>query len=126
MAGFTIVEAIVTLAVVGIFLTGFFQSYILLESQRVSVARQAAANDVAYSNLRKFTSPPAGVTCSLSGSPLVFTPETVNGSGAMTQTVTAIALDGCDSDGNFIGRVKIQSKVIYDRGKEVIHASIVN
>ena len=61
--GFTIVEMIVSIVVVNLFLALFFQTYILMESQRISVARQARASDIAYSNLRKFTTRPAGLTC---------------------------------------------------------------
>lgn len=124
--GFTIVEAIVTLTVVSIFIMGFFQSYLLLESQRVTVARQAIANDIAYSNLRKFTTLPSGINCSDSGTVIPFTQESVDRSSAITnQIVTAYPVSGCNGT-LFVGEaVKIESKVIYDGGKEVIHASIV-
>lgn len=129
-AGFTLVEAIVTLAVLGIFLTGFFQGYVLLESQRVAVARQAIANDTAYSNLRKFTTLPIGVACSASGTPLNFTPENVGPGGAITsQTVTVYPIGDCNTatitDTSPVDGVRIESKVIYDRGKEVSHANVV-
>lgn len=60
--GFTIVEVIVTIVVLSIFIFGFFQGYIVLQSQRVDVARQARASDIAYSNLREVTTRPSQVT----------------------------------------------------------------
>lgn len=129
--GFTIVEVVVTLAVLGLLIASFFQSYMLVESQRVSVARQATANDVAYSNLRKFaTIASASVACNASGTSLVFTPEATTGASGITrQTVTAYPVGDCittTSPATFpAGGAKIESKVVYDKGKEVVHASIV-
>lgn len=54
--GFTIIEAAVTIVVTSIFLTVFFQSITSLGYQRMAVAREAAANDIAYTNLRKVVS----------------------------------------------------------------------
>lgn len=54
--GFTIVEMIVTLVVMSLFLTMFFQVYSTNESQRLAVARRAAAYDIATSNLSKISS----------------------------------------------------------------------
>ncbi len=54
-AGFTITEVIVALIVMSLFLVLFFQLYATNESQRASVLRRAAANDIAQSNLRKIT-----------------------------------------------------------------------
>lgn len=53
--GFTIVEVIVSLVVTSLFLWFFFQSYLVMESQRVTVAQRAIASDVAYTNLQKFS-----------------------------------------------------------------------
>jgi len=61
--GFTIVEMLVTIVVSSLFIILFFQVYLVLESQRVQVARQSKASDVAYSNLQKITTRPAGLTC---------------------------------------------------------------
>lgn len=53
--GFTIVETIVTLGVMSVFLLLFFQVYFSSESQRIGVIRRAAAEDLAATNLSKFT-----------------------------------------------------------------------
>lgn len=55
MNGFTIVEVIVTLVVTSLFIWFFFQSYLVMESQRVTVAQRALASDIAYTNLKKFS-----------------------------------------------------------------------
>lgn len=53
--GFTIVEMIVALIVMSLFLTMFFQTYSTNESQRLAVARRAAAYDIATTNLNKIS-----------------------------------------------------------------------
>ena len=53
--GFTIIETIVTLGVMSVFLILFFQVYFSSESQRIGVIRRAAAEDIASTNLSKFT-----------------------------------------------------------------------
>jgi type II secretory pathway pseudopilin PulG len=53
--GFTIVEMVVTLVVMSLFLTMLFQLYSVSESQRQSLVRRAAAEDLATTNLNKFT-----------------------------------------------------------------------
>ena len=50
------VTLVVTLVVTGLFLTIFMQTIITIGYQRMVVAREAAANDIAYSNLRKVSS----------------------------------------------------------------------
>lgn len=54
--GFTIIEIIVTTVILTIFLILFFQSYMVLESQRIILARSTAADQLATTNLRKVTS----------------------------------------------------------------------
>lgn len=141
--GFTVVEMIVTIAVLAIFMTGIFQSYLLLESQRVEVARQARASDIAYSNLRKFQIIPAGLLCSTSGqiigdsSKPILTPkdygfhpesgETIKYMGSsLTQKVTAYAPYGCTGTNFTNDTVKIVSTVTYEGGGSVSHANFVH
>ncbi len=65
-AGFTIVEMIVTIVVVGIFVGLLFQGFIAATSQRVQVVRLSDAHDLATSNLKKYTkklSLPSTVAC---------------------------------------------------------------
>lgn len=148
--GFTIVEMIVTIVVAALFFTLFFQVYVVLESQRLVVARQAKASDVAYSNLRKFTTRPAGLTCDGSmdliansnapGKLLGDQTNTTNSSTygflaepttvtqslgpSSTQTVYAFAPSGC---ANFTtDPIKITSTVTYgNNGDSVSHASTI-
>lgn len=143
--GFTIVETIVTLVVLSIFLTGFFQAYMLMTTQRVKVARQAAASDMAYTNLRKVLSRPAGLLCDASsGHTLLSTKPPTNGTNdgpriytaendqilgeAREQTVVAYPTAGCADFATH--PVKIVSTVIFDKNKpggevKVVHASYI-
>jgi len=137
--GFTIVEVVITLVIVALFLTGFFQSFLLLESQRVNVARQAKASDIAYSNLRKFTTRPAGLTCDTAGvilgsttqsgasSAYGFNAEATDGLGSdPQQEVRAFPTNGCDPANFAASPVKIESTVIFGISREkVTHASYV-
>ncbi len=123
--GFTIVEVVVTLAVVSLFLIGFFQSYLLLESQRVNVARQAKASDIAYSNLRKVTTRPATLTCDTAGVSVTFTPEST-GSDISSQTLVAFPTDGCSGTNFADNPVRLVSTVTYGtNGDQVTHASFI-
>jgi Tfp pilus assembly protein PilE len=58
-AGFTVIEIIVTIIIFIIFIEGAFQTYVVLESQRVYILRQSIASDMAYTNLRKFPTRPS-------------------------------------------------------------------
>lgn len=150
--GFTMIEAMVTLFVVTIFIIGFFQTYLILESQRLNVARQAKASDIAYTNLRKFSIRPAGLACNASTMDLTaadsstktgellgdqsnvstssaygFIAEppavTNNLGGTITQEVRAFAPNGC---ANFASNpIKIVSSVTWGNGERVTHASFV-
>lgn len=51
--GFTVTEVIVTLVILGLFLTLFFQIFITGQSQQRVVSQRAAANAIAVSNLNK-------------------------------------------------------------------------
>lgn len=140
--GFTIVETIVTLIVLTIFLTGFFQAYMLMTSQRVKVARQAAASDMAYTNLRKVLSRPAGLTCNASTGHTLL--SSTNGTNDTTriysaendqmlgefrdQTVVAYPTAGCTDFATH--PVKIVSTVVFDKNKpggevRIVHASYI-
>lgn len=55
-SGFTIVEVIVTLTLATLFLAFFVQMFESIAAQQFSTARQATANDIAFSNLSKFPS----------------------------------------------------------------------
>ncbi len=151
-AGFTIVELIVTIVVTSIVLTTFFWAYMTALYQRVNVARQAAASDIAYSNLKKFTTKPI-ITCDSTmdltalGSAtkpgkllgddsnetttsiygfIAESPASMKkrlGTGA-SQRVVAFAPDGCT---NFNAKpLKIESTVTFGTsGDKVVHVSYI-
>ena len=144
-SGFTIVEVVTTMAVMALFLTFFFQLYITMEKQRIAVLRRTTASDIAYSNLHKFPSKPAGLTvCDSVKMDLIaypnapglilgdetsstygFVPESSKGLGAnVKQSVVAYAPRGC---ANFATMpVKLVSKVSYGvDGEEAVRASFV-
>lgn len=142
--GFTITETLVTLVIIAIFLTIFFQAYMVMTSQRVKVARQAAASDIAYTNLRKISARPTGLSCQTDGYILLastngtddttrtFRPETDTSLGARrTQIVRAYPTVGdCTNPNDFDNNpVRIESVVTFDDdtpGKvEVTHASYI-
>lgn len=147
--GFTIIEVVVTLAVVTLFLSFFFQMYLAMESQRISVARQALASDIAYSNLRKFTVRP-NIPCDAAtmdisggtagktggnlgdenGSTYSFVAEPVDAlaglGGNVHQTMRAFAPKGCGAE-FATTPLKIEATVTYGTsGGKVVHASYLN
>jgi prepilin-type N-terminal cleavage/methylation domain-containing protein len=143
--GFTIVEVIVTLVVVSLFLVGFFQAYLLLESQRVNVVRQAKASDIAYINLSKYPAKPANLVCTATSK----TTGTILGStktgrttstynfvaetdtsllGTSSQEIIAYAPNDCDTvDPTKFkgGLVKIVSTVEYSGTRSAQHVTYV-
>lgn len=140
-AGLTIVETIVTVIIVSLFVGLFFQAFIVMESQRLQVAKRSLASDIAYSHLRKFANRPATLTCTQSamdlttagiksGSDLAsyFTADSLAalGSGA-SYSVRAFAPGGCNANGTYVDTfpvVKIESTVTYNGGS-VSHATFV-
>lgn len=140
-SGFTLVEVIVTIVVTVLFITAFFQTILAMQSQRVNVSRQAKASDIAFSNLRKITQRPSGITCdnsmdlvadaSASGKDLsdYFTPEPASTvqdlGGTVTQTMKAYAPAGCSAYDTT--PVRIVSTITYGNNGEntVTHATLV-
>lgn len=135
-SGFTVVEVIVTMVIVVLFLFSFLQIYLLLESQRIGLARQANASDIAYSNLARVTSRTGltsadcdtnGIDLTLKGYDLYGDIEAELGSSA-TQSLTAFPTAGCSGtnfDENPIQIVAKVSFVINGKTTEVTHASFV-
>lgn len=142
--GFTIIEVLVTLVIVSLFLTVFFQSYMLMTSQRVKVARQATANDIAHTNLRKVTARPTGLTCQTDGHTILSSvdgtdnattvfrkePDTTLGL-KRTQIVKAYPTVGdCTNPTDFSSNpVRVESIVSFDDNTpgrvEVVHATYI-
>lgn len=154
--GFTIVEIVVTLALTSLFLMFFFQMYLATESQRINVARQAQASDIAYSNLRKITARPAGITCDAAkmdltatdgatkpglligdqtnmSTPSVFgfvaEPEpAIKGLGGNVEQIMKVyAPRGCDGTAFADNPIKLESTVMYGPNREkVTHAIYID
>jgi prepilin-type N-terminal cleavage/methylation domain-containing protein len=97
-SGFTIAEMIVTLVVLSIFLTLFFQLFLLGLSQKKVVTLRATANDIAMNNLRKISTKtliPAADACDSS----------TNGSGNPNNALLNSNLNNDGATGNsIIGR----------------------
>jgi prepilin-type N-terminal cleavage/methylation domain-containing protein len=150
LQGFTLVEVIVTLGVVSLFITLFFQLYLTMESQRLYVARQAYASDVANTNIHKVSARPAALTqavCTSNAADMDLTtgnPATKPGlditqygytlesnttvrqslGSTATQALVAYAPAGCTNfDSN---PVKIVSSVTFGtNGDKVVHAVFI-
>lgn len=121
--GFTITEMVVSLVVLSIFLTLFFQLFLAGESQRSSVLRHATASDIATTNLQKITTkeqiPPTTTACdnttvgSANPNNLVLDPsETVGSTIAWSSDIVAENLSGTGLPSDTVQRLT----VIYARG----------
>lgn len=131
LQGFTVVEVLATLFVLSIFVTVFFQGFMLLESQRIAARQQAKANDIAHAHLLKIPNRPPALTCNTAGVDLTTLGFTIDAETGYTVTLRAYPASGvCDS--TFAGSpVRIVSQVRYivsGSGTEsrVAHASFVN
>lgn len=135
--GFTVIEVLVALTIIGLFITLFFQLFFVGQSQQVSAIRLAAANDLAQINLRKITSrnqiTPASANCDSSndltqnanatGSDITFTAETSlspslppsSQPGGVQQAMKVVYPQGCD----LTMPAKIMSIVTYGTGLNV-------
>lgn len=138
-AGFTTIELLITLFVGFAFIATFFQLFTIIDQSVAESRRQATASNLAYSNLRKFSTRPGGFDCSGTASntltnltirrwapgQVIYNPppgEFEGLPGTVTQEVRAYAPAGCGPD----MPVKIQSTVRYGDNKEVSHATYVN
>ena len=153
-SGFTIVEMIVTLVLASLFVIFLVQFFLAAGGQQISVERQAAANNLARTNLSKFprASSLTGYTCDPNTTPaantnnltinpsangtLILSNTVNNGSTTreaapailpnVTQEVRAYSPMGCMPSGS--GIVKIVSRVTYGyigQTGEVVYATYV-
>ncbi len=148
-SGFTIVEVVVTMVILGAFIALFGQMYLVMESQRILVQRRATASDIAYKNLRKFPTAPVidSLVCTtqqmntrdfadatkgllLGDQTNVTAPSTYGfvaestrqlGKG-VTQKVVAYAPFGCDDAGRKM--IQIVSTVRFN-GEDIRHVSYI-
>ena len=145
--GFTIVEVIITLTLAALFLAFFVQMFESIAAQQFSTARQATANDIAFSNLSKFPTADSisdavagGYTCTIGGQNDLTSAGTKTGTLVLDnssplreqelrglpepiQEVRAYSPLGCDND-----LIKIESRVSYGFTRtqgEAIYATYV-
>jgi prepilin-type N-terminal cleavage/methylation domain-containing protein len=150
-SGFTIVEVVVTLAVMSVFLTLLFQTYITNLSQQKAIIIRSAADDIAVTNLKKITTRNASfftsnpITCDASddllttptatGTPITLSSttdpaaESLTGTdlppSTTTQTITVLYPQGCNPSGTV--PIEILSTVNYNSGTEKVqHATYIN
>ena len=152
--GFTVVEMIVTIIVLSLFVTMFFQMFIVSDSRRVNVTRRSAADDISRSNLRKITTKATleavgGADCDVTigtsnvnnlqenpnaaGSTIAWLPGTFDSevtTGTIlpsdtTQTLVVKYPQGCDPD----MPAQILSSVTFNGGsgtERVVHVAYIN
>lgn len=134
--GFTMVEMIVSVIVIALFMTTFYQIFRVNESQRVLLAQRTAADNIAQTNLNKITSvtglPACGasndltVNANSTGSDVTFTAESTSGTSlpsgsATTQSLKVTYPRGCGAN----MPAKITSTVTFN-SESVSHAAFVN
>lgn len=150
-SGFTLAEAVVSLSILSLFLVLFFQAYQSIAMQQVLYQKRVIADEIASTNLRKFTKRPlinniTSLTCapsspmdiggaglligdSSSTSPLLnswygFTPEDVSKLPDSVQKIYVFASQGCTEFDNL--PVKIVSEVTYGNPSvSVVHGAYV-
>lgn len=124
-AGFTVVELLVTILVASLFIGMFYQLYTAMVQLNATARRDAQANDLAFSNLRRYpTGSSTGVTCP-GGSPVVVLETTVGDSsypelGSVTEKITASCSGSADT-------VLVLSEVLYSNSAaKATYATYVN
>jgi len=125
--GFTVVEMVVTLVVVGVFLGLLFQTYMAGLAQQSAVTKRAAADDIAETNLRKITSRSSSllssITCISSGanknavtSDTDITNETTGVAPAAVTNLFKEPDSSLKTAGLSPGQTKQTLRVLYPRG----------
>ncbi len=110
-AGFTVVELLVTLLVASLFIAMFYQLYVTLVQLNAYARRDAAANNLAYANLRRYpTAASTGLACP-GGSPVTL----INASGTNSNypnltSITETTTGSCSGNGD---NVLVVSEVSY-------------
>lgn len=147
--GFTTIEILVTVIGGGLFVLMFYQLFTALSQSSIENRRFAQASDLAYLNLRKYPTIDAVVGKSFENDPnstlLCASPKTTLEDGPPVDPNTGqLTPDGKDINFKFLGKItetvsavypfgcsnssviKVTSKVMYDGGKVVTHATYVN
>ncbi|HEX6258211.1 MAG TPA: hypothetical protein VFZ48_01895 [Candidatus Saccharimonadales bacterium] len=136
-AGFTTIELLISLFVAAAFVGTFYQLFAAADLSNTDTKFQAAASSVAYTNLRKYTTRPAGFVCdnntnlvaNSSAPGQVISSVTTNTNhpsglpGPVVEIIRAYAPAGCSSGYS----VLLQSIVRYgSQEREVVHGTYVN
>lgn len=134
-AGFTIVELLITIIVAALFVTMFYQMFVVLVQMNADARRNTQASDLAYSNMRRYpTVVSTGLACVDSttitslipagGSPTTAIDPVYPELGPVAEQVTAQFPYGCSVNYNLI---KLVSTVKYNNGTATLsHATYIN
>lgn len=132
--GFTTIELLITLFVGFAFIATFFQLFTIIDQSTTESRWQSTASNLAYTNLRKFSTRPASFTCNsttdltlnaFAPGQVVFNqgPGTYEGlPGQVSQEIRAYAPAGCGPD----LPTKLESTVTFGDNRKVTHATYVN
>lgn len=132
-SGFTIVELLVTIIVAALFISVFYNMFLILVGINSNARNVAQASDLAYANMRRYptaaTVTGTGITCASPGGSgnLLSTTGTDSNYpelGTVTETVTASYPYGCTAVYDVI---KLVSVVTYgSNSTKVSYATYVN
>ncbi len=127
-SGFTVVELLVTIIVAALFVSVFYNMFLILVGVNSNARNVSQASDLAYSNMRRYpTAASTALTCSGSSTSLLNTTGTDSDYpelGTITETVTASYPYGCAAVYDVI---KLVSVVTYGTNStKVSYATYVN
>lgn len=132
--GFSAVELLITLTIGALFVISFYQMYLVIVQVNSTARQHSVASDIAYSNLRKYTTRPAftcnsttDLTVNANAPGQVLSTVTTQSpgrlAGPLVETVRIYAPRGCDA----AFPVKIESTAEYGNpAKRVVHSTYVN
>lgn len=126
-SGFTVVELLVTIIVTALFVGMFYQVYTILVQTNATARRDARAGDLAFSNLRRYTSASSTGIGSCPGASPVTPLQSLNVTksdfpelGTVTEKVTA----SCQGSS---GAVLVVSELTYNNNNSrATYATYVN
>lgn len=132
--GFSAVELLLTLFIAAAFVGSFYQLYTSIAQTNASARLRAVASDVAYSNLRKYTSKPSftcntttDLTVDANAAGQVLSQTTDTNSTLLTnpyiQTIRVYAPRGC---GSSLPALVVSTVEYGTPSQKVTHATYVN
>lgn len=129
VAGFTLVEVLVTVVFAAIIFVGLFSSLASIFAISEGSSQRTTASNLAYANLRLYADGnyPTWFSCNTSDETepvtLLDTSADVAGlPGSVRQIVTATAVYGCDGSSQGYP-IKVESSVELENGRKVTHAT---